>query len=84
MIIPTNYYLYRYSGGLYTFFWYAQVVFYSFTLLGWLFENNKVHVKILFIPYYFFMTNWCMFIGFARFVRGTQNVKWERSARGIA
>jgi cellulose synthase/poly-beta-1,6-N-acetylglucosamine synthase-like glycosyltransferase len=84
MIIPTNYYLYRYSGGLYTFFWYAQVVFYSFTLLGWLFENNKVHVKILFIPYYFFMTNWCMFIGFARFVRGTQNVKWERSARGVA
>ncbi len=80
-IIPLNFYLHRYMGGIYTFIWISQVAFYTFTILGWLLENNKVHIKLLFIPYYFFMTNWCMFVGFMRFIRGTQTVNWERSAR---
>lgn len=80
-IIPLNFYLHIHTGNIYTVLWYAQILFYLFTVLGWLFENNKMHIKILFIPYYFFMTNWCMFVGFMRFVRGTQSVNWERSVR---
>ncbi len=82
-IIPLNFYLHLHTGNIYTVLWYGQILFYIFTLLGWLFENNKVHIKLLFIPYYFFMTNWCMFVGFMRFVRGTQQVNWERSVRSV-
>jgi hypothetical protein len=59
------------------------LLFYIFTFLGWFFENRKVQLKILFIPYYFFMTNWCMYLGFYKFITGTQSAKWERSERGV-
>lgn len=83
-IIPLNYYLHIKVGSVYSVLWYGQLVFYIFTILGWLLENNKMHIKLLFIPYYFFMTNWCMFVGFVRFIKGTQTVNWERSTRSAA
>lgn len=83
-IIPLNYYLHIKVGSVYSVLWYGQLVFYTFTILGWLLENNKMHIKLLFIPYYFFMTNWCMFVGFVRFIKGTQTVNWERSTRSAA
>jgi poly-beta-1,6-N-acetyl-D-glucosamine synthase len=83
ILIPTNYYLHVTIGELYTLIWIAQLLFYIFTFLGWFFENRKVQLKILFIPYYFFMTNWCMYLGFYKFITGTQSAKWERSERGV-
>jgi biofilm PGA synthesis N-glycosyltransferase PgaC len=82
ILIPTNYYLHCKLGGLFTIIWVAQMVYYIFTLLGWYFEHRKVKLKLLFIPYYFFMTNWCMYLGFFRFIMGTQSAKWERVERG--
>jgi biofilm PGA synthesis N-glycosyltransferase PgaC len=82
VLIPTNYYLHETVGGLYTNIWIAQIIFYIFTLLGWYFEHKKVQIKLLFIPYYFFMTNWCMYLGFFKFITGNQSAKWERAERG--
>jgi biofilm PGA synthesis N-glycosyltransferase PgaC len=82
VLIPTNYYLHVTIGGLYTTIWITQIVFYIFTLLGWYFEHKKVQLKLLFIPYYFFMTNWCMYLGFFKFITGNQSAKWERAERG--
>lgn len=82
VLIPSNYYLHHTQQGIYTFIWIAQLTFYLFTLLGWYFENKKVHIKLVFIPYYFFMTNWCMYLGFFKFLSGSQSAKWERAERG--
>jgi cellulose synthase/poly-beta-1,6-N-acetylglucosamine synthase-like glycosyltransferase len=81
ILLPTNYYLSVSQQGVYSWVMLAQGVFYVFTLLGWYFENKKVHIKLVFIPYYFFMTNWCMYLGFFKFITGGQSAKWERVQR---
>jgi len=81
LLIPVNYYLHNTQQGVYSLVWITQGCFYLFTLVGWYLENKKVHVKLVFIPYYFFMTNWCMYLGFFRFMFGEQSTKWERAQR---
>ncbi len=83
LLIPANYYLHHTLGGIYSLIGVAQIVFYLFALLGWYLENRKIHVKLVFIPYYFFMTNWCMYLGFKRFMTDSQSSKWERVERII-
>lgn len=74
------------NEGLFTFgfypivFW-LQILFYSAALLGWFLENRKTSVKILFIPYYFFIMNLSVVLGFLRYIKKTQSVNWERSKR---
>jgi cellulose synthase/poly-beta-1,6-N-acetylglucosamine synthase-like glycosyltransferase len=60
----------------------GQIVFYVFALLGWYLENKEIKIKILFIPYYFFIMNLSVFLGFKRFLKGKQSVNWERAKRG--
>lgn len=67
---------------LYTWLFWAQVLFYVFALLGWYFENRKIKIKILFIPYYFFIMNLSVYLGLFRFLKGKQSVQWERAKRG--
>ena len=68
--------------NIYTLLFYGQCVFYLFALLGWYFENKKIKIKILFIPYYFFIMNLSMYLGLGRFLKGKQSVQWERAKRG--
>ncbi len=58
-----------------------QLIFYVSALLGWVLENKKLKVKILFIPYYFFIMNYAVFMGFGRFIKKSQSVNWERAKR---
>lgn len=58
-----------------------QLLFYVFALIGWLFENRKMKVKIFFIPYYFFIMNYAVFMGLGRYFKKTQSVNWERAKR---
>lgn len=68
--------------NLYTLLFYGQLIFYILALLGWYFENRKIKIKILFIPYYFFIMNLSMYLGLIRFLKGKQSVNWERAKRG--
>ena len=68
-------------GFFSTLFW-LQVLFYISALLGWYLENKSIKVKILFIPYYFFIMNLSVFLGFKRYIKGSQSVNWERAKRG--
>lgn len=68
--------------NIYTLLFYAQIVFYAASMLGWYFENKKIKVKLLFIPYYFFVMNYAVFLGFRRYLKGQQSVNWERAKRG--
>ena len=58
-----------------------QLIFYVSALLGWVLENKKLKVKVLFIPYYFFIMNYAVFMGFGRFIKKSQSVNWERAKR---
>jgi len=68
--------------GFYSILFWLQVVFYVSALLGWYLENKSIKVKLLFIPYYFFIMNLSVFLGFKRYLKGSQSVNWERAKRG--
>ncbi len=69
-------------SNIYTLLFYAQVLFYVFAMLGWFLENKKISIKVLFVPYYFFVMNYAVYLGFQRFLKGQQSVNWERAKRG--
>ena len=81
LILGLHYGLFNYSN-IYTLLFYAQIVFYVAALLGWYFENKKIKIKLFFIPYYFFVMNYAVFLGFRRYLVGQQSVNWERAKRG--
>ena len=68
--------------GLYSTLFWLQVLFYISALLGWYLENRMIKVKLLFVPYYFFIMNLSLFLGFKRYIKGAQTVNWERAKRG--
>ncbi|MEX0315057.1 MAG: glycosyltransferase family 2 protein [Allomuricauda sp.] len=86
LIIPMNYVLAQNEGlfsfGLFSILFWGQVWFYAAALLGWFLENRQIRLKILFIPYYFFIMNLSVYLGFGRYIKGSQSVKWERAQRG--
>lgn len=66
----------------YTLVFWIQVIFYLLALLGWYLEERKIKVKLLYIPYYFFIMNLAVYLGFFRFIKKQQSVNWERAKRG--
>ncbi len=86
LIIPVNLLLAINSGfelsNIYTLLFYGQIIFYGAALTGWFLENRKIKIKVLFVPYYFFIMNLSVFLGFKRYLKGSQSVKWERAKRG--
>ena len=86
LIIPVNLSLAYLDGfslhRLYPFLLAGQILFYLAAFVGWFFENRKIRIKLLFVPYYFFIMNLSVFLGFGRYLKGNQSVKWERAQRG--
>ncbi|QIA07561.1 glycosyltransferase family 2 protein [Draconibacterium halophilum] len=68
-------------SNFYGFVFYLQVLCYLAAALGWYFENRKVRMKVLFVPYYFLMINYAAILGIVRYVKGQQSVNWEKSKR---
>jgi cellulose synthase/poly-beta-1,6-N-acetylglucosamine synthase-like glycosyltransferase len=68
--------------GLYSTIFWLQVLFYLAALLGWYLENRLIRIKLLFVPYYFFIMNLSVFLGMIRYARSSQTVNWERAKRG--
>jgi poly-beta-1,6-N-acetyl-D-glucosamine synthase len=62
----------------------AQVFFYFFAILGWLFIKAGKRAGLFTIPFYFVFMNYCLIKGFARFLQGKQSVLWEKSLRQAA
>jgi len=86
LLIPVNLALALQEGlfdfGLYSLLFWAQVLFYAAALLGWFLEDRKLKVKVLFVPYYFFIMNLSVFLGLRRYLKVQQSVNWERAVRG--
>jgi cellulose synthase/poly-beta-1,6-N-acetylglucosamine synthase-like glycosyltransferase len=58
-----------------------QVLFYLAAITGWILENKKLKVKLLFVPYYFFIMNYAVYAGLIRYLKKSQSVNWERAKR---
>lgn len=69
------------SNPFYKSLFICQIIFYISALIGLILEKKQLHLKMLFIPYYFCMMNYAVFIGFWKYVRGSQTVLWEKSVR---
>lgn len=69
--------------GLYSLFFWMQVSMYVAALIGWLLENRSTRIKILFVPYYFFMMNLSVVLGFFKFINKNQSVNWEKAKRAV-
>ncbi|WP_299361839.1 glycosyltransferase family 2 protein [Winogradskyella sp.] len=70
-----------YSLGFYNVFFWLQITMYMAAFLGWTLENNATRIKVLFVPYYFFIMNLSVVLGFFRFMGNNQSVNWERAKR---
>jgi poly-beta-1,6-N-acetyl-D-glucosamine synthase len=69
------------NGQVYQGLLILQIMFYLLALIGWIFENKQLKIKAFFIPYYFCVMNYSVFLGFARLLKGQQTVLWEKSER---
>lgn len=68
-------------SSIYTWLFWGQILFYLAALLGWYLEEKKIKVKILYVPYYFFIMNLAVYLGFFRYIKKQQSVNWERAKR---
>jgi cellulose synthase/poly-beta-1,6-N-acetylglucosamine synthase-like glycosyltransferase len=69
------------QSEVYAFLLFGQLTFYIAALIGWLLESIHLKIKILFIPYYFFIMNYAIYKGFFRYILNNQSVNWERARR---
>lgn len=86
LILPVNFLIVWQQNkwvetGFYTITLYVQVLCYLFAFVGWYFENRKIRLKLLFVPYYFASINYAAILGIFRFLKGKQTVNWEKSKR---
>ncbi len=85
ILIPLLFTLAFYEGilnfGLYSTLFWLQFAFYIAALTGWFLENRSTRIKILFVPYYFFIMNLSVVLGFFRYIKKSQSVNWERAKR---
>jgi cellulose synthase/poly-beta-1,6-N-acetylglucosamine synthase-like glycosyltransferase len=68
-------------GGIYTVMFALQCAFYLMAVPGWILEHKHMRVKLFFVPYYFFIMNLAVFLGFFRYMKGQQSVLWVRAER---
>jgi len=85
LLIPVGFILAYNEGlinfGLFAILFWLQLCFYIAALTGWFMENRSTRIKILFVPYYFFIMNLSVILGFFRYMKKTQTVNWERAKR---
>lgn len=85
LLIPISFLTAYHEGifdfGLYATLFWLQILFYIAALTGWFLENRSTRVKILFVPYYFFIMNLSVVLGFFRYMKNSQSVNWERAKR---
>jgi poly-beta-1,6-N-acetyl-D-glucosamine synthase len=59
----------------------GHIGFYGLALAGWYLAKRRIKFKALFIPFYFAMMNYCVFLGLRRYLTGRQSILWEKARR---
>lgn len=81
LLVPVTLYLYLIETPGFDFFFWAMIVVYIMILVGRVLNDRKTPIKIFWVPYYFFIMNYAVIMGFGRFIRGNQSSLWERAKR---
>ncbi|WP_448518551.1 glycosyltransferase family 2 protein [Rhodoflexus sp.] len=81
LVLPLNWLLWD-AGTIYQLLLAGQAAFYTAVVIGWLLAAQNIKIKAFFIPFYFAMMNYCVFLGLLRYLRGRQSVLWEKAKRG--
>lgn len=66
---------------LYLFIYALQCFFYFSALIGQLLSKLGISLRLFNLCYYFVSMNVALFLGFIRYVRGTQSAAWKRTER---
>lgn len=59
----------------------AHLAFYAIALIGYFTRNRPLRLKGFTVPFYFVMMNWCVYLGFIKFLRKNQSVVWDKAKR---
>lgn len=84
LLLPVNFVLAWFSGGIYTLTLALQVLFYVAAWAGWALDAKGVKLKLLIVPLYFTMMNVAVFKGFMRYIRSSQPAAWEKAERATS
>ena len=68
-------------NSVYSISLYFQFLSYMLAFAGYLSQNHPVRIKFMYAPFYFVAMNYAMFKGFFRYLKGKQNVLWEKAQR---
>jgi cellulose synthase/poly-beta-1,6-N-acetylglucosamine synthase-like glycosyltransferase len=69
------------AGWVYDSLLAGQLLFYGLATGGWIMANRGIRRKAFFVPYYFLFMNVSVFLGFFRYIRGSQSTLWEKARR---
>jgi biofilm PGA synthesis N-glycosyltransferase PgaC len=83
LLIPLNVYLAFTGPYIYQILLALQVVFYIMAIMGWKYELLETRKKIFFVPFYFTMMNYSVFVGFKRFFFSEQTHIWQKAKRAV-
>ncbi len=81
LIFLTNAWLSHEQAGIYSAILMGQLGFYALAAIGRILTDIRISIKGIFIPYYFFIMNYAVFLGFFRYLKGNQSVLWDRAKR---
>lgn len=79
-IFISNYLLISF-GSFYNLFFILQVIFYTFSFIGFILYKFKIRFMIFTLPYYFYLSNYALVMGFIKFIKGQNSVIWESTKR---
>lgn len=77
----TNLLLLQHSYPVFLILLLSQIMFYLIAIIGYLFKSKTKLPKLLFLPFYFTVSNYCQLLGLYRFIRKNQSVNWEKAKR---
>lgn len=80
-LLVSNFLLLKTGQLFYEMFFAGQVLFYLLAVVGYFLESKQIKLKVFFVPYYFFIMNYAVFVGIIRYLKGSQSVVWEKAKR---
>jgi cellulose synthase/poly-beta-1,6-N-acetylglucosamine synthase-like glycosyltransferase len=66
---------------LYTILLLGQIAFYALAFHGHVLSKSNRSSKLSIIPYYFWLMNYCVYLGLIRLIKSEQTVLWEKAKR---
>jgi cellulose synthase/poly-beta-1,6-N-acetylglucosamine synthase-like glycosyltransferase len=82
LLLPVNISLFiQENEPIYSILFYIQSLIYFLAFCGYILRNKESSYKLLFAPYYFLLMNIAQIKGIFRYLKGKQEVNWEKSLR---